>query len=391
MHARKGQNKRFSRANSIRHMKFIVSSTYLLKQLQTLGGVINNSNTLPILDNFLFELDGKSLTVSASDLETTMTAKLDVESDDSGSIALPARLLLDTLKTFPEQPLTFTQEENNTVEISSNHGKYALAYANGEGFPKAVALEDPSKITILGHILATAITNTIFATGNDDLRPVMSGVFFQFGTDGLTFVATDAHKLVKYGRTDITADKATEFIMPKKPLNLLKGILGGSEEEVIVEYNDSNAKFTFDNTELICRLIDGKYPNYEAVIPKENPNRLTITRNQFLNSVRRVSIFSNKTTHQIRLKIAGAELNVSAEDMDYSNKAEERLTCDYQGDDLQIGFNSRFLSEMLNNMNANDVSLEMSLPNRAGILTPIDGLEEGESVTMLVMPVMLND
>ena len=372
-------------------MKFIVSSTYLLKQLQTLGGVINNSNTLPILDNFLFELDGKSLTVSASDLETTMTAKLDVESDDSGSIALPARLLLDTLKTFPEQPLTFTQEKNNTVEISSNHGKYALAYANGEEFPKAVALEDPSKITILGHILATAITNTIFATGNDDLRPVMSGVFFQFGTDGLTFVATDAHKLVKYGRTDITADKATEFIMPKKPLNLLKGILGGSEEEITVEYNDSNAKFTFENTELICRLIDGKYPNYEAVIPKENPNRLTIARNQFLNSVRRVSIFSNKTTHQIRLKIAGAELNVSAEDMDYSNKAEERLTCDYQGDDLQIGFNSRFLSEMLNNMNANDVSLEMSLPNRAGILTPIDGLEEGESVTMLVMPVMLND
>ncbi len=372
-------------------MKFIVSSTYLLKQLQVLGGVINNSNTLPILDNFLFELDGKSLTVAASDLETTMTAKLEVESDDSGSIALPARLLLDTLKTFPEQPLTFTQEENNTVEISSNHGKYALAYADGAEFPKAVALDDPSKVNILGHVLATAINNTIFATGNDDLRPVMSGVFFQFNTDGLTFVATDAHKLVKYGRSDVQADQAAEFIMPKKPLNLLKGILGGSEEEITIAYNDSNAKFTFENTELICRLIDGKYPNYEAVIPKENPNRLTIGRNQFLNSVRRVSIFSNKTTHQIRLKIAGAELNVSAEDMDYSNKAEERLTCDYQGDDLQIGFNSRFLSEMLNNMNANDVSLEMSLPNRAGILTPIDGLEEGESVTMLVMPVMLNN
>ena len=374
-----------------RHMKFIVSSTYLLKQLQVLGGVINNSNTLPILDNFLFEVNEKSLTVSASDLETTMTATLTVESDDTGSIALPARLLLDTLKTFPEQPLTFTQEENNTVEISSNHGKYALAYASGDEFPKAVALEDPSKVKITGHVLATAITNTIFATGNDDLRPVMSGVFFQFGTDGLTFVATDAHKLVKYSRTDVTADQTAEFIMPKKPLNLLKSILAGSEEEILVEYNDSNAKFTFENTELICRLIDGKYPNYEAVIPKENPNRLTIGRNQFLNSVRRVSIFSNKTTHQIRLKIAGAELNVSAEDMDYSNKAEERLTCDYQGDDLQIGFNSRFLSEMLNNMNANDVSLEMSLPNRAGILTPIDGLEEGESVTMLVMPVMLNN
>ena len=165
----------------------------------------------------------------------------------------------------------------------------------------------------------------------------------------------------------------------------------GSEEDVTIEYNDSNAKFSFENTEMICRLIDGKYPNYEAVIPKENPNKLVINRNQFLNSVRRVSIFSSKTTHQIRLKIAGAELNISAEDIDYSNKAEERLTCDYQGDDMQIGFNSRFLTEMLNNLTSDDVSLEMSLPNRAGILTPVDGLDEGETVTMLVMPVMLNN
>ncbi|MEM6516238.1 MAG: DNA polymerase III subunit beta [Bacteroidota bacterium] len=372
-------------------MKFIVSSTYLLKQLQVLGGVINNSNTLPILDNFLFELNGSSLTVSASDLETTMSASLEVESDEDGSIALPARLLLDTLKTFPEQPLTFVVEDNNTVEISSNHGKYALAYADGNEFPKSVELEDPSKTTISGDILATAISKTIFAAGNDDLRPVMSGVFFQFSTESLTFVATDAHKLVKYTREDVKADQVAEFIMPKKPLNLLKGILAASDEEVTIEYNDSNAKFTFENSVLVCRLIDGKYPNYEAVIPKENPNKLTIDRTQFLNSVRRVSIFSNKTTHQIRLKIAGAELNISAEDIDYSNKAEERLNCDYQGDDMQIGFNSRFLTEMLNNLNADDVQLEMSLPNRAGILTPVDGLDEGEKVTMLVMPVMLNN
>ncbi|MFH4965535.1 DNA polymerase III subunit beta [Gaetbulibacter sp. M235] len=372
-------------------MKFIVSSTYLLKQLQVLGGVINSSNTLPILDNFLFELDNSKLTVSASDLETTMVSLLNVESNSKGSIALPARLLLDTLKTFPEQPLTFKVEDNNTVEISSNHGKYALAYANGDEFPKAVALEDPSKTIVTGDVLATAISKTIFAAGNDDLRPVMSGVFFQFSTQGLTFVATDAHKLVKYTREDVKASQQAEFIMPKKPLNLLKGILAGSDEEVTVEYNDSNAKFTFENSQLICRLIDGKYPNYEAVIPKENPNKLMIDRNQFLNSVRRVSIFSNKTTHQIRLKIAGAELNISAEDIDYSNKAEERLTCDYQGDDMQIGFNSRFLTEMLNNLNADEVKLEMSLPNRAGILTPIDGLDEGESITMLVMPVMLNN
>ena len=371
-------------------MKFIVSSTNLLKQLQDLGGVINNSNTLPILDNFLFELDNSSLTISASDLETTMSSTIDVESDSKGNIAIPSKLLLDILKTFPEQPLTFNVEENNTIEISSNQGKYALAYVNGEEFPKSVALEIPSSTTLSGDILATAISKTIFAAGNDDLRPVMSGVFFQFSTESLTFVATDAHKLVKYTRKDVSASETAEFIMPKKPLNLLKGILAGINGNVTIEYNDTNAKFTFDNSVLICRLIDGKYPNYEAVIPKENPNKLVIDRSQFLNSVRRVSIFSNKTTHQIRLKIAGAELNVSAEDIDYSNKAEERLTCDYQGDDMQIGFNSRFLSEMLSNLNANEVQLEMSLPNRAGILTPIDGLEEGEHITMLVMPVMLN-
>lgn len=371
-------------------MKFIVSSTYLLKQLQVLGGVINNSNTLPILDNFLFELNNNALTVSASDLETTMASVLNVESDNQGQVAIPAKLLLDTLKTFPEQPLTFVVESNNTIEISSNHGKYALAYASADEFPKTIALDNPSQTIVPSEILATAINKTIFAAGNDDLRPVMSGVFFQFSTEGLTFVATDAHKLVKYSRTDVQANETAEFIMPKKPLNILKAILATREEEVKIEYNDSNAKFSFGDTELVCRLIDGKYPNYEAVIPKENPNQLTINRNQFLNSVRRVSIFSNKTTHQIRLRIAGAELNISAEDIDYSNKAEERLTCDYQGDDIQIGFNSRFLSEMLSNITADDVQLEMSLPNRAGILTPVDGLEQGEQVTMLVMPVMLN-
>lgn len=371
-------------------MKFIVSSSYLLKQLQVLGGIINNNNTLPILDHFLFDLSGSTLKVSASDLETTVVAQLSVESDATGQVCVPARLLLDTLKTFPEQPLTFTVEDNHTIEISSNSGKYALAYADGGDFPSAVTLKDPSTATIVGDVLSTAISKTIFAAGNDDLRPVMSGVFFQLASDGLTFVATDAHKLVKYARTDATAPQGAEFIMPKKPLNLLKGILAGSEEPVTVEYNESNARFSIENMEVICRLVDGKYPNYEAVIPKENPNKLTIDRNLFLNSIKRVSIFSNKTTHQIRLRIAGAELNISAEDIDYSNKAEERLTCDYHGDDIQIGFNSRFLVEMLSNLTCDSVTLELSMPNRAGILTPSDGLDEGEAVTMLVMPVMLN-
>jgi len=372
-------------------MKFIVSSSYLLKQLQVLGSVINSSNTLPILDNFLFELDNKTLTVSASDLETTMSATLEIDSTSKGSVAVPAKLLLDILKTFPEQPLTFTVEENSTIEISSNSGKYAIAYAPGDEFPKSVSLDNPSSTVVPSDVLATAISKTIFAAGNDDLRPVMSGVFFQFSPEGLIFVATDAHKLVKYSRTDVKASEVADFIMPKKPLNILKSILGTSESDITIEYNDSNATFSFDSYILTCRLIDGKYPNYEAVIPKENPNKLMINRVLLLNSVRRVSIFSNKTTHQIRLKIAGAELNISAEDIDYSNKAEERLTCDYQGDDMQIGFNSRFLSEMLTNLTSDEIMLEMSMPNRAGILTPIDGLDEGESATMLVMPVMLNN
>jgi len=371
-------------------MKFIVSSSQLLKQLQVLGGVINSNNTLPILDNFLFEVSENQLKVSASDLETTMSAVVTIESDSSGSIAISARLLLDTLKTFPDQPLTFKTEGDSIIEISSDQGKYDMAYFGGDEFPKSVSLPSPSKTIIPSNILATAISKTIFAAGNDDLRPVMSGVFFQFSSQNLTFVATDAHKLVKYTRTDATADKTAEFIMPKKPLNLLKGVLSG-EEDVTIEYNDANAKFTFENFVLICRLIDGKYPNYEAVIPKENPNKLTVDRASFQNSVRRVSIFSSKTTHQIRLKMAGTELNISAEDIDFSNKADERLNCDYQGDDMQIGFNSRFLSEMLSNLSSNEVLIEMSLPNRAGILTPIDGTDEGEEITMLVMPVMLNN
>jgi DNA polymerase-3 subunit beta len=371
-------------------MKFIVSSSQLLKKLQTLGGIINNNNTLPILDNFLFELTPNQLKVSASDLETTMTSNIEVESEDSGEIAVNAKLLLDILKTFPEQPLTFKTEENQ-LEISSQSGKYSLAYVSAEEFPKAIELENPIQTKVPGNILSKAISKTIFATGNDDLRPVMTGIFFEFNDQELTFVATDAHKLVKYTRKDLQANENTEFIMPKKPLNLLKNILSNVEEDVVIEYNESNAKFSYGNSEMVCRLIDGKYPNYDAVIPKENPNILTLDKNSFLNAVRRVSLFSSKTTHQIRLKMAGTELNISAEDVDFSNKADERLNCSYLGDDMQIGFNSKFLLEMLNNLDSNEVQLRMSLPNRAGILSPLDGTDDGEEITMLVMPVMLSN
>jgi len=371
-------------------MKFIVSSASLLKELQKLGGIINSTNTLPILDNFLFEVNKNNLIITASDLETTFSSIINVDSELDSMVALPARLLLDTLKTFPEQPLTFLKTQKNTVEISANNGKYAIAYAGGEEFPKAPQVNDSKTIQIKSNTLHTAINSTLFASGNDDLRPVMSGVFFQFSSEALTFVATDAHKLVKYSRTDIKAEETAEFIMPKKPLQLLKAILQGSENDVSIEYNDTNAQFRFGDSSLTCRLIDGKYPNYEAVIPKENPNEMQINRVNFLNSVKRVSIFSNKTTYQIRLNIAGTALQISAEDFDYSNSAEERIDCEYQGEDIKIGFNSRFLIEMLNGLDCNNVKLSMSLPNRAGLLTPLDNTEEGESITMLVMPVMLN-
>ena len=372
-------------------MKFIVSSSALLKSLQLIGGVINNSNTLPILDNFLFEINGSTLTITASDLETTYSTQLTIESETNSLIALPARLLLDILKTFPEQPLTFLKTEKNTVEISANNGKYAVAYVNGDEFPKRPQIKDSKTLSVKGNILFTAINTTLFASGNDDLRPVMSGIFFQFSKESLTFVATDAHKLVRYTRHDLKSEETGEFIMPKKPLQILKNTLSVIDEEITIEYNQTNVQYRIGNSTLTCRLIDGKYPNYEAVIPKENPNQMTLNRNDFLNSVKRVSIFSNKTTYQVSLMIAGASLKISAEDLDYSNSAEERLDCDYQGDDIKIGFNSRFLIEMLSGLSCEDIKLSMSMPNRAGLITPIDSTQEGEDITMLVMPVMLNN
>ena len=373
-------------------MKFIVSSSLLYKEIQTLGGIINSTNTLPILDNFLFEINNNKLTLSSSDLESTMTSEIEIESTTTDKVAISAKLLTDILKTFSEQPLTFSKTDNNTIEISASNGKYSLAYLNGDEFPKQIELLDAHETKVKASDLGNAINSTIFASGTDDLRPVMNGVFFQFNSDSLKFVATDAHKLVKFETTEYTANEVSEFIMPKKPLQILKGILQGENSELVIQHNESNAKFIFDKSSITCRLIDGKFPNYEAVIPKDNPNVLTIDRQLFLNSVRRVSIFSNKTTNQIRIKIAGTLLNISAEDFDFSNKADENLECQYSGDDIQIGFNSKFLIEMLNNLESDMITLSMSHPNRAGIIRPLnEDRESRETITMLVMPVMLND
>jgi DNA polymerase-3 subunit beta len=341
------------------------------------------------LDNFLFEINDDKLIVLASDLETTMITSLEVQVEESGKIAIPAKLLLDVLKNLPDQPCSFRITSDFGIEIGYDNGKSKMVGFNAEEYPKLPVLENKSSVKITGEILSRAINKTLFATGNDELRPVMSGVFCQFSDKEITFVATDAHKLVRYTRKDFAADGNASFILPKKPLNLLKSNVRG-DEDLTIEFNSSNAIFTFNDLTLICRLIDGKYPNYEAVIPKENPNVLTIDRQQFLSSIKRVSIFSNKTTHQIKLKLAGSELILSAEDLDFSNEANERLVCNYDGDDMEIGFNSRFLVDMLSNLDTTEVRLAMSIPSKAGLLMPNLPENQDEDILMLVMPVMIN-
>lgn len=373
-------------------MKFIVSSSLLLKQLQAISGVLSTNNTLPILDNFLFELSDTEIKISASDLETTMIARISVDmSEGEGSVAIPAKILLDTLKTFSDIPVTLDIEENNFgVTLTAGEGKYKLAGQNGGEYPQVPSIESDATFNIESDVLFEAINKTLFAASNDDLRPVMAGVFCEIGQEGATFVATDAHKLVRYRRLDVKSNDEASFILPKKPLNQLKHILAQDDDTVKVDYSNTNARFTFKNIIMVCRLIDGKYPNYSAVIPKENPNKMTVDRNPFLTGIRRVSIFSNKTTYQVKLRIAGSELTLSAEDLDYSNEARERLACSYEGLDIEIGFNSRFLVEMLQNLDTEQVRLEMSEPNRAGLIIPVDNENKDEDILMLVMPVMLN-
>jgi DNA polymerase-3 subunit beta len=350
---------------------------------------------LPILNNFLFVLKGKTLTLTASDSETIMV--VDVELNDvseDGAIAIPSRILMDLLKTFSDLPLVFTiNEEDCSIEISAGEGKYKLVGEKPEGFVEIPEASNLTKTQMPALILAEAIQKTVFATGNDDLRPVMSGVFFELTPDNIRFVATDAHKLVRYTRTDAKSEVEASFIIHKKPLNLLKTVLGNRKDDasVAIEFDEKNAFFTFENTRIICRLIDGRFPNYKAVIPENNPNKLTVDRQLFLNAVRRVSIFSEQSVQQARLKINGKELTVSAEDREFANEAKERITCTYEGEPMEIGFNTKFLIEMLNNIDTEEVMIEMSHPTRPGLILPVGNATEGEDVLMLVMPIMLNN
>lgn len=373
-------------------MKFIVSSGDLQKAFQTVSGVISSSQSRPILENFLFDIQQNKLSITASDGETTLITQLEVKSDDEGRLAVPAKIIQDFVKTYGEQPLTLSVKENaegtgSLLEILDEKDNFAVALDNAEDYPELPEFDVAQSVTIPAGVLSEALTNTLFATSNDSLRPVMTGVLFQFKENETNFVSTDSHRLVVYKRTDLTGEPM-EFIMPKKPLSIFKNILANSSDDVVIEFNENMAKFTFGNNVWVCRLIDGKYPNYSAVIPKENPNVLTINRNLLLSSIRRASIMSNKSTNQVRFKLSGNILHLHAEDTEFANKADMQVPCDYNGEDINIGFSSKFLTEMLSVLGSDDITMKMSQPNRPGIIEPVDGMEDNENLLMLSMPVI---
>ena len=375
-------------------MKFVVSSTDLLGHLQAVSRVISSKNTLPILDNFLFRLDGNELEITASDLESTLVTKMTLENtSDSGSIAVPARILTDTLKEFPEQPLTFEIDTDKlSVVINSENGKFTVVGQNAGDFPQMPSIKQDQKATVEmpAEVLYSGINKTLFATADDELRPVMNGVFVELATDNLTFVASDAHKLVRYKRMDAKADTDSSFILPKKPASLLKNVLPKEENPVTVEFDDKNAFFSMTEYKLVCRLVEGNYPSYNSVIPTENPNKLSIDRVEFFNTLKRVSVYSNQASNLVKLALTGNQITVSAQDIDFSISAYERLNCQYEGEDMEIGFKSTFLIEILSNLSSTEVLVELSDPTRAGIMLPAASENEAEDVLMLLMPMMIN-
>ncbi len=371
-------------------MKFIVSSTSLLKQLQQISGVINANTVLPILEDFLFEVDKNKLTVVATDLETVMKIQMDVDSKEAGRVCIPAKILIDSLKNIPDQPLTFNIDKNFAVELTSDNGKYKVMGENPDNFPKEPVADDTSSFTMPSTALVTAINKTLFAVSNDDLRPAMTGVFFEMSPTGIQFVATDAHRLVRYKRTDANCPRTDSLIVPKKPLNLLKAALPDNQDELTISYNTNHLFVQHGTTQMSCRLIDARFPDYKVVIPADNPYRLTVNKGDFQGALRRVSIFSNKSTNQVVLNISGSELKLAAQDVDFSFEGNERMNCQYTGEDLQIAFNAKFLIEMLNAAETDDVTVELSTSTKAGILRPTEN-GESEELLMLVMPLMLNN
>ncbi len=379
-------------------MKFSASSTELLSHLQAISRVINSKNSLSILDNFLFKLDGNKLTMTASDIETTMITSMDVnEAEGNGKVAIASRLLLDTLREFSEQPLEFTINDSNlAMVIKSANGQYNFIGLNGDEYPIIPQLQEGAKtLTLAVENLESGIQKTIFCTADDELRPVMNGIYFDIYPDGLTLVATDAHKLVRYKTSFLSSslndeDEKMSFILPKKPATLLKNILPKESGEVDVKFDAKNAYFKLANYTLICRQVEGRYPNYNGVIPQNNPYKVIIDRSTLINALKRVSVFSNQASNLIKLDINNNLIHVSAQDIDFSISAEEKIPCQFNDNAIKIGFKSAFLIEILNNLSSQEVVLELTDPSRAGIILPMDD-DKKEDILMLLMPMLLND
>jgi DNA polymerase-3 subunit beta len=379
-------------------MKFVTSSTVLLSHLQAISRVINSKNSLPILDNFLLNLQGNVLTMTASDTETTLITTLETdEATGSGKVAVASKLLLDTLREFSDQPLTFEVNDSTlAMVITSANGVYNFIGQNGDEYPRMPELQDDARLlTVPVSTLADGIAKTQFCTADDELRPVMNGIYFDILNDSLTMVATDAHKLVRY-KTSYSAvslnegeDKAS-FILPKKPASMLKNILPKESGEVEIRFDSKNAHFKLSNYTMICRQVEGRYPNYNGVIPKENPYKVIVDRVTILNALKRVSVFSNQASNLVKLQIGDNMITVSAQDIDFSISAEETLQCQYADDPIKIGFKSAFLIEILNTITSSDVIIELTDPSRAGIILPFEN-EDNEDILMLLMPMLLND
>ncbi|MEA4982274.1 MAG: DNA polymerase III subunit beta [Paludibacter sp.] len=379
-------------------MKFKASSTVLLSHLQAISRVINSKNSLQILDNFLLNLEGNLLTMTASDTETTLITSMEVEEvEGAGKVAVSSRLLLDTLREFSEQPLSFQVNDSNlAMVITSANGNYNFIGQNGDEYPRLPELQaDAKHMSLPVSTLAAGISKTLFCTADDELRPVMNGIYFDIFKDGLTLVATDAHKLVRY-KTNYTSvslgeeEDKTSFILPKKPANMLKNILPKESGDVEIKFDSKNAYFKLSNYTMICRQVEGRYPNYNGVIPKENPYKVIVDRASLLNALKRVSVFSNQASNLVKLHIADNKIAISAQDIDFSISAEETINCQYADDSIKIGFKSAFLIEILSNIGASDVVLELTDPSRAGIILPFEN-EENEDILMLLMPMLLND
>jgi DNA polymerase-3 subunit beta len=374
-------------------MKFTVSSNGLLNHLQAISRVINSKNTLPILDNFLFKIEAGKLILTASDLETTLITSMELDGyEGEGVIALSAKILLDTLKEFSDQPLTFDiNDDNLAMTIKSETGVYNFIGQNGDEYPKVMSMADDfNSLVIPTPILNSGINKTLFATADDELRPVMNGIFFDITNEDLTMVASDAHKLVRFKTTGAKGENVASFILPKKPTNLLKNILPKESGDVLIQFDSKNASFTLSNYKMVCRLIEGRYPNYNSVIPQNNPYKAIIDRSSLINTLKRVSVFSNQASNLVKLEFSENEIHISAQDIDFSISAEEKIPCQYQGEAMKIGFKSSFLIDILANISSSEVVMELADPSRAGLIFPFES-EEDEDTLMLLMPMMLND